>query len=131
MFVGEYQMAFTGKGRIALPKKIREQLKGQTVVLTRGFDGCVAGYDEGTWRQQAEAAMPMSITDRENSAMRRFLFAGAQFVEIDEQGRVIIPENLLKHAAVAEKATIIGSGDHFEVWNTEKWNEYIKEIAQK
>ena len=77
MFVGEYQIKFLGKGRIALPKKIRNLLSGGRVVLTRGFENCIFGYEKKAWEEASRQQIETPITDGKSRAMRRYLFSGA------------------------------------------------------
>jgi MraZ protein len=129
VFFGEYQVSFTGAGRIVLPKKIRELLKGDAVVLTKGFDNCLAGYDKEDWEGRAKDLLTVSLLEKENLEKRRFLFASTVYLEIDEQGRVVIPKNLLYFGNLSQKVVIVGVGDHFEIWDQKKWNEYSNTIT--
>lgn len=124
VFYGEYQVSFTGQGRLVLPKKIRELLKGNTFVVTKGFDTCLAGYDRQDWEERAKELLSVSLLDKENIAKRRMLFASASYVEVDEQGRFVIPKSLLSFLSDKKKVVIIGVGDHFELWDQEKWSQY-------
>ncbi len=129
VFFGEYQVSFTAPGRIVLPKKIRELLKGNTFVLTKGFDSCLAGYDKEDWEKRAKTLLDVSLLEKEMLDKRRFLFSSAVFLEIDEQGRFVIPRTLLEFGNLQEKVIIVGVGDHFEIWSLSTWNKYIKEKA--
>lgn len=128
VFFGEYQVAFTAPGRIVLPKKIRELLQGSVFVLSKGFDTCLAGFNKEDWEARSEELMTVSLLERENLDKKRFLFASAVYIETDDQGRFVIPKNLLQYAGLSEKAVIVGVGDHFEVWNIETWDEYLKKV---
>lgn len=128
VFYGEYQVSFTGQGRIVLPKKIRELLKGNSFVLTKGFGNCLAGYDKQDWEDRAKDLMGVSLLDRENIEKRRSLFSSATYAEIDEQGRFVVSKSLIKYFSAGNKAVIIGVGDHFEIWDQQKWSEYSAEI---
>lgn len=130
VFFGEYSVSFTGQGRLVLPKKIRELLKGNTFVITKGFDTCLAGYDNQDWETRASSLMGVSLLDKDNIGKRRSLFASASYIEIDDQGRFVVPKSLLSLVTKKNKAVIIGVGDHFEIWDEDKWNEYNKQIEQ-
>jgi MraZ protein len=126
VFFGEYQVSFSAPGRVVLPKKLRESLKGNYFVLTKGFDTCLAGYDKEDWENRSKELLQVSLLERENIEKKRFLFSSAVFVEIDDQGRFVIPKNLLQFGDLLKTVVIIGVGDHFEIWNEEKWREYEK-----
>lgn len=129
VFFGEYTVSVTEGGRIAIPKKIRENLKGEVFVLTKGFDVCLAGYDRDDWQKRSSELMNVSLLEKDNIDKRRVLFSGAQEIVIDDQGRLVIPKSLTEFMGLSsEKVKIIGVGDHFEVWDDAKWSEYLKHV---
>ncbi len=128
VFFGEYLVSFSAPGRIVLPKKLRELLKGNIFILTKGFDFCLAGFDKEDWENRAKELLNVSLLEKENLEKKRFLFASAVYLEIDDQGRFVIPRSLLSYVGLIDKAVIIGVGDHFEIWLPEKWEKYQKEL---
>ncbi|KKQ38654.1 MAG: Protein MraZ [Candidatus Roizmanbacteria bacterium GW2011_GWA2_37_7] len=128
VFYGEFSVSITDGGRIALPKKIREFLTNNTFVLTKGFGLCLAGYDKRDWEQRANSLLDVSLLDKEQIDKRRMLFSSTVYIELDEQGRAVLPKGLLQFANLASNAFIVGVGDHFEIWGTEKWAEYKNTI---
>jgi MraZ protein len=128
VFFGEFSVSLTGGGRVVLPKKLRELLKGNSFVLAKGFDACLAGYDKEDWEQRAQELLSVSLLEKENLEKRRFLFASASYLDIDEQGRFVVPKHLFSYAQLGSKITIVGVGDHFEIWNPEKWTEYMQQV---
>ena len=128
VFFGEYQLNLTSSNRLVLPKKLRVLLKGNTFILTKGFDNCLSGYDQDDWEKRAANLFQSSILDQSNISKQRFLFPSISYIEIDDQGRFVIPKNLLEFGELTNKIVIIGVGDHFEIWDQDKWNSYIKSI---
>jgi len=128
VFFGEYQLSFSAPGRVVLPKKLRELLKGNMFVITKGFDSCLAGYDKDDWENRAKSLLDVSLLEKEQIEKRRFLFSSTMYLEIDDQGRFVLPGTLLAYANLSEKVIIVGIGDHFEIWNPEKWSKYLKDI---
>jgi MraZ protein len=124
VFYGEYLVSFTAPGRLVLPKKIRELLKGDTFILTKGFDFCLSGFDKDEWESKARELLNVSLLSQENIEKRRILFSSVVYLKIDEQGRFVIPKNLLNHAKLKDEAIIIGVGDHFEIWDPKEWEKY-------
>ncbi|MEI6533236.1 MAG: division/cell wall cluster transcriptional repressor MraZ [Candidatus Roizmanbacteria bacterium] len=124
VFFGEYQVNFSAPGRIVIPKKIRELLNGSMFVLSRGYDNCLAGYDKEDWEKRAKDLLSVSLLDKELLDKRRFIFSSAVFIEIDDQGRFVIPKHLLQYGGMNEKVTIVGVGDHFEIWQPDRWLQY-------
>ena len=128
VFFGEYQINFSGSGRLLLPKKLRELLKGNTFILTKGFGNCLSGYDKDDWEKRAVELLNPSLLQPTDMDNRRYIFSSLVYLEIDEQGRFVVPKNLLEYGQLKDKVVIIGVGDHFEIWNQEKWTEYSKKI---
>lgn len=129
VFFGEYTVSVTEGGRVAIPKKVRENLKGDVFVLTKGFDVCLAGYDRDDWQKRSAELMTVSLLDKENIDKRRMLFSGAQEIVIDDQGRLVIPKALAEFMGLSsDKVKVIGVGDHFEVWDEVTWAEYSKSV---
>ena len=128
VFFGEYLVSFTAPGRLVLPKKLRELLKGDIFILTKGFNFCLGGYDKDEWENKAKDLLNVSLLEQDNLEKRRFVFSSTVYLEIDDQGRFVIPRSLIQYANLNEKAYVIGVGDHFEIWSKEKWEKYIKEV---
>ncbi len=133
MFFGEYQVRFQkDKNRFALPVKIRNQIKGEEVVLSQGFDGCVFGYEKDEWEKFTHQELSGSVTEKKSRQIRRHLFSAATVVNYDPQGRTVIPQNLVNYANLTDSsATIIGAGDHFEIWNDQEWQKYLEKIKEE
>ncbi len=129
-FVGEYRVTFSGQGRIIIPKKIREALgEVKTFTISKGFNNCLSGFRNSDWEKGANELLGQTSLEAQKSETKRFLFSSATVVEIDEQGRFVIPKTLLEYAGLQMKeVTIIGVGDHFEVWQPQKWQIYQKEL---
>ena len=122
MFLGSYRPSFDlNSRRIALPKKIREYLATNEIILSFGFEKCIFGFDTQTWQSQSEKQLVRPITDRASRDIRRFFFATAEHIRLDDQGRFVIPGQLLEYAEV-KSPIIIGAGDHFEIWDEVNWN---------
>ena len=131
VFFGEYQVSFSAPSRIVLPKKIRELLKGDIFILTKGFDMCLAGYDKEDWEKRARSLLEVSLLEKDNLEKRRFLFSSAVYLEIDDQGRFVIPRSLMQSAVIKDKVVIVGVGDHFEIWDPIRWEKYSKETKMQ
>ncbi|MBL7159777.1 division/cell wall cluster transcriptional repressor MraZ [Candidatus Microgenomates bacterium] len=128
LFLGEYSHSLTGGNRLALPKKIRSEISGDEVILARGFESYIAGFDRKKWEKLAEKQLELPLYEEKGRLLRRQMFAGAMVSSIDSQGRVVLPSGLKDFAGIEEKVVIIGAGDHFEIWESEKWQEYSKKI---
>ncbi len=131
MFLGEYKTSFSGKGRVILPRKFRQELKANEIILSRGFEECIWGFDVKDFEEEAKKQLETPVTEERARYLRRYLFSGSESVELDAQGRIIIPSALLDFASVKNEVVIIGAGDHFEIWEGEKWYKHIKEVERE
>ena len=127
MFLGEYQHNLTKGNRLALPSKIRSEIEANEIVLARGFEKCILGYQKSTWEEISKTELVKPVSEVEARRIRRQLFSGAILIEVDQQGRVVVPKNLLDYAKIKNEAIIIGAGDHFEIWEKAVWQQYQEE----
>lgn len=136
MFIGEYQHALDSKNRIIIPAKFREKL-GSKFVMTKGLDGCLYAYPMDEWAKLEEKLKALPLTNKDARAFVRFIFSGAAEIEIDKQGRALIPQNLIEYAGIIKEIVTIGVLSRIEIWSKEKWNKYndqnidYNEIAEK
>lgn len=130
-YYGEYRLSMTQGGRIALPKKIRDELGNTQLVITKGEGGCLFGYDVNSWEGRVQELLNLPLSERdtkENLAKRRVIFSSTIYLETDEQGRIILPKNLRTFAIRSRKVVITGVGDHFEIWDASGWQEYVASL---
>ncbi len=118
---GEYQHTIDAKGRVFIPVKLREGL-GEHFTLTKGLDECLSLYPEAAWTQLEEKIRALPISKSRN--LQRFFFSAAADVEVDKQGRILIPTNLRAYAGLAKDVNIIGVSSHVEIWDSTKWAAY-------
>lgn len=126
MFMGEYQHNIDAKGRVIVPSKLREDL-GSKFVVTRGLDKCLFIYDEKRWTDIVEKLKALPWTDPDVRRFARFFTAGAIECVLDNQGRIVIPQNLREHAKLDKQIVSIGVVDRVEIWNKEMWESYNDE----
>ena len=123
MLIGEYQHALDIKNRIIVPSKLREDL-GNNFVITKGLDGCLYAYPLAEWKILQEKLKTLPLSNRDARAFVRFFFAGACEVEMDKQGRGLIPQNLKEYAGIEKEIVSIGVLTRVEIWSKEKWKDY-------
>ena len=129
MFLGRYSHNLDDKGRLALPSRFRAELAGG-VVVTRGFDACLLVYPTATWLPLAEKVSALSISDPDVRVLRRMLFANALDMELDRQGRILVPADLRAHAGIEREAVVLGMHTFIEVWSPAGW-ETQSEIVSR
>jgi MraZ protein len=123
MFIGEYQHAIDNKNRMIIPSKFRENI-GESFVLTKGLDGCLYAYPMDEWKSLEEKLKKLPLTNKDARAFVRFFFSGANEIDIDKQGRALLPQNLAEYAAIKKEIVSIGVSTRIEIWSKEKWEEY-------
>lgn len=134
MFMGEYNHTIDPKGRVIIPSKFRETL-GDEFVITKGLDGCLFVYDTKEWNVFEEKLKSLPITNKDARQFVRFFLAGAAAVEVDKQGRVLIPPVLRDFAVLQKDVVLIGVASRVEIWSKERWDgtaDYndMEEIAE-
>lgn len=122
MFMGEYNHTIDTKGRVIIPSKFREVL-GDTFVVTKGLDGCLFVYDNTEWNAFEEKLKTLPLTNRNARQFVRFFLAGAAEVEVDKQGRILIPGVLREFAGLEKDVVLIGVASRIEIWDKEKLNQ--------
>jgi len=123
MFIGEYTHNLDDKGRLAIPKKFRsELLKG--AVVTRGLDSCLFLYTQTEWKKLADRLANLPVSQAKARAFARLFLAGAMDVDLDKQGRVILPEYLRSFADLKKNVVVAGLYNRLEVWDEKKWGDY-------
>lgn len=121
MFLGRHVHNLDAKGRLAIPARFRDELSGG-VVLTRGIDRCLTLYPMAVWLPLAERVSALPISDPDARAFRRLVFADAVDLDLDGQGRILLPPELRAYAGIDREAVVIGVNTHLEIWSPERWD---------
>lgn len=129
MLIGEYQHNLDPKKRLAIPAKLRAEI-GQKAVITRGLDSCLFVYPQKEWEELAQKLAQLPMGQENNRSFVRMMLAGAQDVEMDSLGRVLIPDYLKNYAGIEKEAIIVGVFNRLEIWDKKKWQKY-KEAVEK
>ena len=120
MFMGEYNHTIDAKGRLIIPSKFRESL-GDEFVVTKGMDGCLFVYDNEEWKKFEEKLLSLPMMDKQVRQFTRYFLAGAASVEVDKQGRILIPSVLREFEDITKDAVLVGVGSRIEIWSRERW----------
>lgn len=122
MFMGEYNHSIDPKGRLIVPAKFRESL-GDEFVVTQGLDGCLFVYPDEEWKAFEEKLKTLPMANKNARKFVRFFLAGAAQVEIDKQGRILLPASLRKFAGLEKEISLVGVGSRVEIWDKSRWEE--------
>ncbi len=122
MFMGEYSHSIDEKGRLIVPSKFREELSGRFVV-TKGLEKCLYAYPMEEWEKIEEKFKELPLTAKDARKFTRFFFSGAGELEIDKQGRALIPANLREYAGIEKDVVLAGVISRVEIWSRQNWEE--------
>ena len=120
MFMSEYNHTVDAKGRLIIPSKFREIL-GDEFVISKGMDGCLFVYANDDWKAFEEKLTSLPLINKEARQFARFFLAGAAQVEVDKQGRILLPASLRSFANLDKDVGLVGVGSRIEIWDKEKY----------
>lgn len=126
MFRGRYEHALDSKGRISIPSKFREVLnkKYDDRLVITNFDHCLLAFPYEEWNQLVEQKVgSFSILKKETSAFLRFFYSSAIDCNVDNHGRLLIPQTLRDYANLKKEVMLLGEGRFFEIIAKERWLE--------
>lgn len=123
MFMGEFRHNIDAKGRLIIPSKFREQCEA-SVVVTRGFEGCLALYTQVGWQEYYAKLQTLPKNKKEARSFVRMITSRASDCEFDKLGRINIPNVLREVGNLDKECVIVGVGDHVEIWSQDSWDEY-------
>lgn len=126
MFLGEYEHTIDAKGRMAVPARFRAQLD-RGAVISKGMGACLSVYTLARWEEKSNELVASKTSDELRDFERR-IFPSAGEVELDNQGRIVIPAKLRQYASLAGEVTIAGVRDHFEIWDRAAWQAYQERL---
>jgi len=122
MISGEYKHNIDTKNRLILPVKLREAL-GDNVIMTKSVDRCIALYPSDSWAVFTDKIN--ALPEMQSRKIKRYIYSSAVEAEPDSQGRILLPLNLRVFAGIDKNVTVVGVGDHAEIWDDELWNEEV------
>ncbi|MEG1458002.1 MAG: division/cell wall cluster transcriptional repressor MraZ [Acetivibrio sp.] len=133
MFMGEYNHSIDTKGRIIVPAKFRESL-GEEFVVTQGLDGCLFVYSKEEWENFVKELKTLP-GNKEARQLQRYFMAGAALLEVDKQGRILLPSKLREQALLEKEVVFVGVLNKIEIWSKERWEtnntfENMDDIAE-
>ena len=125
MFYGSSSHNLDNKGRLVIPSKMREEFGGKAYIL-KGYDGCLAIYKEADFFKLMEKVNSLSFTKKVSRAFIRAQLDSVCELEIDRQGRALLPTQLLNRYSIGKEVIVVGVYDHIEVWNKKDYEDFSK-----
>ena len=126
MFLGEFEHTIDAKARLALPAKFRGQLD-RGAVISKGMGRCLSVYTIARWEEKSTALVADKFAEELRDFERR-IYPSASEVELDSQGRLVIPAKLREYASLGNEVTIAGVRDHIEIWDRKTWQAYQQKL---
>ena len=130
MFRGIAEIHLDPKGRLAIPAKYREVLaelcRGQLVATIDIQDTCLRIYPLPVWQVLESQLEALPSTDPGVRRIQRLLLGYASELELDSNGRVLLPPSLRKYAQLDKKLVLVGQGKKFELWSEDNWQQCLE-----
>ena len=127
-FTSEFESKLDTKGRLVLPARIKAQLpsgEGDELVIRRGFELCLIIYPMVEFKKVFSKISGLSEFNEEYRKLQRNFFSGTATVELDANGRFVIPKNMLSYAQLEKDLILIGMGNKVEVWNPSIYEKHL------
>lgn len=140
VFTGTYEHTIDSKNRLAIPSDIRHQIQRQMgaaegdaiyLYVTLGEDQSLSLYTEEGFEQRARELDNSELAPQDLLDYERMLFSLARRAELDKQGRVRLPENLLKQTGLGSEVVLLGVKDHLEVRDRKSWMDHVQQVLQQ
>ncbi len=128
MITGESRNALDEKGRILIPSRLRSEIPGNVLIVTKGIDTCLWLFPPEEWQRISEDLMgSTSLFDPKARLIRRKIIAPAQEAEIDKAGRINISPTLREAAGLKKDCIILGIENYIEIWDISVYKSYLEE----
>ncbi len=119
MLIGHYYHTLDQKGRVSVPAKYRDEM-GVSFVVSKGYGNCICCYPLDKWDEWRKNVEKLPVS---KARVKRFFLGSAFEVEVDKQGRIILPQALREFASLDGEVVVSGMSDHIEIWNRDRWIE--------
>lgn len=129
MLIGKYYHRLEESGRLSLPKKFRQE--SDEWIVTRGLDGCLFLLKMENFQAELSKIQDRSLTKKANRDFIRLMTNEAAEVNVDDNGRVNLPNYLIEFAHLKDSIVIVGNLNHLEIWDQESYHSYIDQIEAK
>ncbi len=121
MFRGQFAHGIDEKGRLSIPAKFREALREEKTLVLTSAESYLTVYPLSEWRAIEDRLRANPKFKREQRDYLRFVYSSAEDVDLDSQGRILIPQSLRQRAGIGRDVVIIGMMDTIEIWDKARW----------
>ncbi len=130
LFLSTFTNKIDAKGRVSVPAQFRNMLSGlefSGIVVYESFiNNCIEGCDIERIKQMSDSIDSLDTFSEERDAFAATILGGAIQLSIDKDGRVFLPEKLIKQNNITDKVLFVGKGPTFEIWNPEEFEAYLE-----
>lgn len=131
MFQGSQSINVDAKGRLAVPSRYREVLsavcEGRLVVTANPYERCLNIYPEPQWLEVKAKIEALPNSNKKVRRLQRLVLGNASELDMDGNGRLLLPQTLRDYAALDKKAMLVGLGEKAELWSEQGWNAMLDE----
>jgi len=124
-FRGINSINMDAKGRMAIPKRYRESIEKvserQLIATIDLHSPCLLIYTKNEWEVIERKLMLLPNMDPQARLVQRLLLGHATELEMDAQGRILLPSLLRDHAKLEKNLILLGQGNKFELWSQNAW----------
>ncbi len=120
-FIGQYTHSIDSKGRVIVPVKFKNAL-GDKFYLSIGLDGCLYIFPQDRWEAFSEQLNKLPWSNPRARELQRRIFSSSTDCEVDNQGRILINQDLREKAGLIKDVVFAGDGHRIEVWSKEKYD---------
>jgi len=132
LFRGANAISLDAKGRLAMPSRYRDELlsrcAGQLIVTVDAVDPCLCVYPLTEWELIEAKLRQLPSLVEENRRLQRVLIGNAVDLELDGNGRFLVPPRLREHAGLDKHAMLVGQLNKFQLWNESAWTRWLRRI---
>lgn len=128
-FGGTYYHRVDPQGRVAVPSRFRSAFKGG-LAATKGYEPCIAVFTPAGWESFSERISANSYNQVRGRRLRRMAFGGVFYLELDRQGRALLPAPLRLYAGITDEVVIVGANEYMELWNTQRWDQEMVVVEE-
>jgi len=132
MITGEFRCSLDEKGRLLIPAKMRTDVVGNVIILTRGVEKCLWLFPPEEWKSFSEKLIGSTSLLQETARLiQRRMIAPAQETEIDRTGRIMVPQTLREYAELKKECIVLGLKKYMEIWSEAAYLAYLEENESK
>ena len=126
MFRGLNKISLDSKGRMTIPVRYKDSLSNLSsnlLICTIDQDHCLLLYPLKFWKNIEKKIMELPTLNSTSRRLQRLMVGHAAELEMDSNGRILIPKELREFAKLTKQAMLVGQGNKFELWDEQMWNE--------